>query len=93
MNGSKFFVDEQKYSGNSALNEWSFPMETLILSSLKRNESVTISLKSDIENIENSSRLMPDNFHLRLNEILKIEELNRNYFRLERGNYQNLDTK
>ncbi len=92
MDGSKFYLDEQKYAGNSALNEWSFPMETLIFSSLKKNESVTISLKSDIENIENSRRLTPENFHLRLNEIIEDDKLNQHYFHLHRGTYHLLNT-
>jgi hypothetical protein len=92
IDGSKFYLDEQKYAGNSALNEWSFPMETLIFSSLKKNESVTISLKSDIENIENSRRLTPENFHLRLTEIIEDDKLNQHYFQIHRGTYHRLNT-
>lgn len=88
---SKFTVDFAKHPELSSLDEWSLPMEALILSSLKNNQhSVTISWKADIENPDIARQLNNTNFRLRLDEIYPDDWLNQRYFHLEHGSYEEL---
>lgn len=90
-NGSKFFVHGEKYPGDAALDEWSFPMEALLFSSLKNPEhSVTISLLSDLEAGDVKPFLNENTFRLRLNEIRDDQWLNPQYFRLKHGLYREI---
>lgn len=92
--GSKFFVKGEEYPDDPALNEWSFPMEALIFSSIQTpGHTVTVSLKSDLDATEVSSLLNEHTFHLRLNEVRQDDWLNQNYFHLQHGGYQELDKK
>ncbi len=89
--GSKFYVKGEDYPGDPALDEWSFPMEALIFSSLQSSDkSVTISLKSELEAGDVQPLLNEHTFRLRLNEVRDDAWLNPEYFRLEQGNYVEL---
>lgn len=86
--GSKFFVNADEYPGDRALNEWSFPMETILFSSMKPGmQTVAISLKSDLEAREVDTLLNGQSFHLRLNEVFDDDWLNQQYFHLQHGAY------
>lgn len=86
--GSKFSVNADEYPGDRALNEWSFPMETILFSSMENgNQTVAISLKSDLEAREVDTLLNGQNFHLRLNEVFNDDWLNQQYFHLQHGSY------
>ncbi len=89
--GSKFKVDFSKHPELNSLDEWSLPMEALIFSSLKSNtNSVTISWQADIENPSILQKLNAQNFRLRLDEIYPDSWLNKKYFMLQHGNYNEL---
>lgn len=88
---SKFYVEGATYPDNPALNEWSFPMETILFSSLAPGaHTVTISLKSDLDAPEIDTLLNERSFHLRLNEVFNDDWLNQRYFHLADGNYMPL---
>lgn len=90
--GSKFFVKGEDYPGDPALDEWSFPMEALLFSSLNNSQrTVTISLKSDLEAGDVQPFLNEHTFRLRLNEIREDTWLNPSYFRLQQGSYTELN--
>ena len=90
--GSKFYVDPEHYPGNAAMNEWSFPIETLLFSSLNNNsQSIIISLKEDIEQPEVASKLNDKTFHLRLNEVMNEAMLNQHYFHMKDGPTKKLE--
>lgn len=92
--GSKYFVEEKNYPGNTALNEWSFPMETLLFSSPeKKAKTITISLKSDLAIPEVAHYLNSSTFHLRLNEVMGDQTLNGMYFNLDHDSYRELNRK
>lgn len=86
--GSKFYVAGEDYPGNAALDEWSFPMEVLLYSSLQTpDHTVTISLRSDLEAEDVQALLNDRTFHLRLNEVRDDAWLNQKYFHIKDGNY------
>ncbi|MEO6167098.1 MAG: hypothetical protein ABIO46_04705 [Chitinophagales bacterium] len=90
--GSKFFVTGEQYPGDPALDEWSFPMEALIFSSLKTPEhTVIVSLKNDLDATDVNSLLNDQTFHLRLNEVREDVWLNEHYFKLQHGKYTELN--
>ncbi|MBX7141829.1 MAG: hypothetical protein K1X63_12190 [Chitinophagales bacterium] len=89
---SKFMVDFSKHPELVSLDEWSLPMEALIFSSLTNNSrTVTVSWKADIENPLIASRITEQSFRLRLDEVYPDDWLNKKYFRLREGLYQELE--
>ena len=90
--GSKFMVDFAKHPELSSLDEWSFPMEALIFSSLENNQhSVTLSWKADNQNPDLAKPLSDTKFRLRLDEIYPDDWLNQRYFHLKHGVYEELN--
>lgn len=85
--GTKFFIHE------SVLNHdpnWSYSIESLILSSIEFDKTVTICTNVDIEHGNNATSLLPNQFLFRRWELYDQSVLNPTYFRLDNSDYQRL---
>lgn len=83
--GSKFIVNEKllKFPSN-----WSYPIETMLLSSYESNKrTITICTEEDMNFNQNRSKLSASNFLFRRWEVYTIQSLNIKYFSLESGDY------
>ena len=85
--GTKFFIHE------SLLNHdpnWSYSIESMILSSIEYDKTVTICTNIDIEHGSNLTSLEPNQFLFRRWELYNQSVLNPTYFRLDNSDYQRL---
>lgn len=82
--GTKFVQKESllKYDPN-----WSYPIETMLFSSIRGEGSLTICSDRDMEHDDNSLKLGPYTYLFRRWEIYKVESLNHRYFRLDNSDY------
>lgn len=88
MGGSKFIASEKQFERSYSMINWSYPLESLLLSACHgRNSSITIAPQADIDFQHNYKKLRPYNFLFRKWEIYNYSWLNSNYFTLKSGQY------
>ena len=82
--GTKFIINEHnlKYDPN-----WSYPIETLLISSYNNNLSITICTDVDIDFENNKAKIKAKQYLFRRWEIYDIESLNKQYFMLDKSLY------
>lgn len=89
--GSKFQMAMEDENSCLTWSDWSYTMETMLRSSaLEPYKTVAIVRSDDLSENDNRSKLREDEFLFRRWEVMKDEELNAAYFRLEHGKYQSL---
>ena len=90
--GSKFVVSQANVDhGYSQLN-WSYPLETLLLSAIDGNDiALTIVPEEDLYFEGNRAKLHADQFLFRRWEIKDSKWLNQRYFHLDLGPYRTLN--
>ncbi len=89
LGGSKYSIDAR----NIYYSTWANPIESLFYSALDgKEQTVSLVTSSDIEYKKNSSKLKPDMFIFRRFELEPLEYLHDQYFQLDTGNYQALNT-
>ena len=84
MSGSKFVIEKESLDYNP---NWSYPIETLLLSSYDNNKSVTICTDEDYNYKDNKTKISPSQYLFRRWEIFDVKTLNGNYFKLDSLNY------
>ncbi len=93
--GSKFMVDSKKYAKYYSKIEWSYPMETLLLSA-ERGNGMARSIITDEDNSQMKSTAIFSDTSIvvwRQFDIKHTKDLNPKYFRLQSGVYKPLDFK
>lgn len=85
--GTKFFIHESELNHDP---NWSYSIESLILSSIENDKTVTICTNIDIEHGSNSTSLESNQFLFRRWELYDQSVLNPTYFRLDNSDYQQL---
>ena len=90
--GSKFVVsDEAVNHGYTQLN-WSFPIETMLLSAIDGNDiTVTIAPEEDLYFNNNNNKIGANQFIFRKWELKDQSWLNSRYFHLDLGPYRTLN--
>ncbi len=90
--GSKFIVSESNIDKGYTQLNWSYPLETMMLSSLKGSDlTVTIVPKEDYYYEGNDRKMGPKDFLFRRWEIKDHDWLNPTYFHLDPGAYRMLN--
>ncbi len=84
----KYIVHESSLIFDS---NWSYPIETMLLSSSDNENSVTICTKEDIDFNQNRTTLTPNKYLFRKWDIYYITSLNKNYFKLENSEYKDFN--
>lgn len=93
MGGSKFYADPVNIDRGYTQFNWSYPLETLLLSSIRGSGySVTIAPYDDLAFENNLKKMGAGDFLFRKWEIKGKEWLNSNYFHLDPGLYRPLST-
>ncbi|MGL4598966.1 MAG: hypothetical protein ACRCYO_15720 [Bacteroidia bacterium] len=89
--GSKFVLNGADFNACFRYAEWSFPMETMLFSSLNGSgKTVNVILPEDLEAENNRTKVNATNFLLRRWDLRRNEEVNQHYFKIESGVYQEL---
>lgn len=93
MGGSKFYADPANIDRGYTQFNWSYPLETLLISSLRGSGySVSIAPYDDLAFEGNIKKLGASDFLFRRWEIKPKEWLNSRYFHLDPGLYRPLNT-
>lgn len=91
MGGSKFIVNESNVDKGYTQLNWSYPLETIMLSAIDGDDlTVTIAPREDYFYEGNQDKLGPQQFLFRRWEIKDYSWLNRRYFHLDPGGYRML---
>ena len=85
--GTKFVInqDELEYDAN-----WSYPLETLIYSSIYNDKCVTIAIDDDYYFEENNEKLKSSEYMFRRWEIYDLSRLNSKFFELDNSEYSRM---
>jgi hypothetical protein len=90
--GSKFVVRAEAVDHGYTQLNWSFPIETMLLSAIDGNDIVvTIVPEDDLYFEGNNNKIAPDEFIFRKWELKKQSWLNSRYFHLDIGPYRSLN--
>jgi hypothetical protein len=88
-NGSKFVLAQRDYETCFNYVDWSLPMETAIRSSLLRlPATMSVITEDDLNEGNNRTSLNTNNFLFRRWDVMRDDELNTNYFKIQHGLYQ-----
>lgn len=88
IDGTKFVIEESELKHDP---NWSYPIETLILSSSNFDKTITVCTVTDFNYDTNYEQLDSSNFLFRRWEIEEIKTLNSSYFELDASTYQLLN--
>lgn len=86
--GTKFIVDENTLSFEP---NWSYPIESLILSAFESDKSVSVCTDADFNYDSNFDKLEKDMYLFRRWELYETQSLNSSYFKLSEDIYRKLD--
>ncbi len=87
--GSKFVVSEEIVDHKYTQFNWSYPIETLLLSAIDGNDlTVTIVPEEDFNFENNGGKVKANQFIFRKWDIKDISWLNKKYFNLDMGPYR-----
>ncbi|GEM_PF-635638 len=90
--GSKFVVTEGIVDHKYTQFNWSYPIETLLLSAIDGNDlTVTIVPDEDFKYANNGEKVKANQFIFRRWDIKDISWLNKKYFHLDMGSYRTLN--
>jgi hypothetical protein len=90
--GSKFVVSQDLIDHGYTQLNWSYPIETMLLSAIDGNDIVvTIAPESDLNFENNSNKIKANQFIFRKWELKNQEWLNKRYFHLDIGPYRTLN--
>lgn len=86
--GTKFVVDQDNliYDAN-----WSYPVESLIFSSIHNEKCVSIITDDDYYFSENNEKILPSEYMFRRWEIYDLSNLNSNYFKLDDSEFSRVE--
>lgn len=86
--GTKFVVnqDDLIYDAN-----WSYPVESLIFSSIHNKKCVSIVIDDDYYFSENNEKIKPSEYIFRRWEIYDLSRLNAKYFKLVQSEYSRIE--
>lgn len=91
--GSKFIIAQSDVNSCFRWVDWSYPMETLLRSTATEPyKSVTIVTQEDLAENGNTEKLNEGEFLFRRWDVMKDKDLNPEYFRMEKGKYQQLSS-
>lgn len=89
--GTKYIIDEAKVEKEFTMLNWSYPIESMLISSLYGNtRTVTLVPSADLAFENNVKKITPRNFLYRKWEIRENSWLNPAYFHLDPGIYKPL---
>lgn len=88
IDGTKFIVSEQDLGFEP---NWSYPIESLIISASEFDKTVTICTDTDINYNDNKSNLLADQFLFRRWEVFEQTDLNDRYFHLLEADYRDIE--
>ncbi|RYM33988.1 hypothetical protein ERX46_08460 [Brumimicrobium glaciale] len=88
--GTKFIVNQEKlmYDAN-----WSYPVESLIFSSIHNEKCVSIVIDDDYYFSNNNNIIKPTEYMFRRWEIYDLSNLNANYFNLDESEYTRIEIR
>ncbi len=90
--GSKFVVSQKNIDHGYTQLNWSYPIETMLLSAIDGNDIVvTIAPEEDLNSEEYKNNIKSDQFIFRTREIKDHTWLNPRYFHLDIGQYRSLN--
>jgi len=90
--GSKFVVSQDVIDHGYTQLNWSFPIETMLLSAIDGNDiTVTIAPEDDLYFENNNNKMAADQFIFRRWELKDEKWLNSRYFHLDIGPYRTLN--
>jgi len=90
--GSKFIVSQSNTDHGYSQVNWSYPIETMLLSAIDGNDiAVTIVPQEDFEFEGNQNKLLADEFIFRKWELKKYAWINKQYFHFDIGPYRSLN--
>lgn len=90
--GSKFVVSQDRVDHGYTQLNWSYPIESLLLSAIDGNDiTVSIAPEEDLAFEGNSKKIGADQFVFRRWELKDETWLNQNYFHLDMGPYRSLN--
>lgn len=86
--GTKFVInqDHLKYDAN-----WSYPVESLIFSTVHNEKCVSILTDDDYYFSNNNENIKPSEYMFRRWEIYDLSRLNKRYFNLDNSEYKRID--
>lgn len=88
--GTKFVVnqDDLVYDAN-----WSYPVESLIFSSIHNKKCVSIVVNDDYYFSDNNEKIKPSEYMFRRWEIYDLSRLNTKYFELDNSEYSRIEVE
>ncbi|MCF8309064.1 MAG: hypothetical protein K9I68_08655 [Bacteroidales bacterium] len=90
--GDKFYVDISEVKGtNRVPPNWSYPIETMLLSVAGDKECVTVCTSDDMEFARKQGEIKPGTFLFRKWDVFPLEYLNENYFKLTDTGYKKIE--
>lgn len=92
IGGSKFVLSDHVWKTSFQYAEWSFPMETMLYSAFAGPAATTtIALPEDLEFEHNVNRLNENTVLIRRWDLRLNEQVNGNYFKIQKGVYKKID--
>lgn len=93
IDGNKFYINSEKINSIEPIGtNWSYPIETLLISGINPNQkTVTICTDEDINNDNNIEKLTSKDYLFTKRNIYNINSLNHRYFNFEQTKYLYLD--
>jgi hypothetical protein len=89
--GSKFQMAMEDERSCYDWSDWSFTMETVLRSSaVEPYKTVSIVRNDDLDENDNRNKLLEDEFLFRRWDVMKDKDINRAYFKMSNGKYQQL---
>jgi hypothetical protein len=90
--GSKFVVSEEVSDHGYTQVNWSYPIESMLLSAIDGNDiAVTIAPEADLNFNDNYNKIEANQFIFRKWELKNHSWLNKRYFHLDIGPYRNIN--
>ena len=90
--GNKFVVSQDIIDHGYTQLNWSYPVETMLLSAIDGNDiTVTIASENDLSSVEKRNKIQPDQFLFANHELKEQSWLNKQYFHMDIGPYHSLN--
>lgn len=87
--GNKFYVSEEITDHGYTLMNWSYPIETMLLSAIDGNDiTITIAPENTLHSVTQTNGIKADEFIFRNDELKEENWLNSGYFHLDIGPYR-----
>ncbi|PHR49922.1 MAG: hypothetical protein COA32_01965 [Fluviicola sp.] len=86
--GTKFIIDQKGLVFDA---NWSYPIESLIFSSIHQEKCASIVTEDDFYFLKNNEKIKPSEYLFRRWEVYDISRLNPRYFKLSLSKYSSID--